>query len=572
MPKPAVHKIDLRYPQLRDILGDHVKIQPTESRALLAWFLENYYHFDDLDISECICDRPHDKGIDGVYANDQLNQIDIFSSVLVKKDQAMGSADLREFAGSLTQFNTATRIKRMINSAQISGELVSVINSQDVIRKIADGYTLRGIFVTNGALNADGQDFLDTQENLTIFDKVKLNEHYIPLDRPGPINAPVVFDISDTDVFTHKIRSGVRMHIVPLKATELLKMAGISSQELFYSNVRQYLGPKTKVNTDIATSICDQKEHQFFPLFHNGITILCDDISTLHPSSTSITLTGYAVVNGCQSLVSVFENKSSISPELRILTKIIKVRTDSKLASKITDHTNNQNGVRTRDLYSNTTTQIRLQIDIARKFDGMSYRIKTGEHQEWEKDKTIENELAARMILAADLREPWSCHLKTRLFDEWHNRLFNRPDVNAEKIVFLHDMYKAASQAVMDYCENRAMASYVMTNFLVMYLVAEAMSGEASGAKIIANPAKYMRVPSQRAHLLSCMSQLAIDLVKFLNNFLKSLPQPFDHRTNLRNSDRIKEIRAGVIGNYQVLTGHTASVSFSSSWEMGAMR
>ena len=75
-------------------------------------------------------------------------------------------------------------------------------------------------------------------------------------------------------------------------------MRGIASGELFAWNVRQYLGRKTKVNKDVEVSIQSPTEHKYFPAFHNGLTILC---KTVNAEKTTITISGYAVVNGCQS-------------------------------------------------------------------------------------------------------------------------------------------------------------------------------------------------------------------------------------------------------------------------------
>ena len=145
---------------------------------------------------------------------------------------------------------------------------------------------------------------------------------------------------------------------------------------------------KTKVNKDIEQSIREQGEHKYFPAFHNGLTVLC---KSLKLTNDKITISGYAVVNGCQSLNGLYENKKQITSDLRLLTKIIQVSPDAPLALKITDHTNNQNGTTHRDLQSNSPIQTRLQSEINSSYKGkFFYRIKRGEHPEWAQDKVIE--------------------------------------------------------------------------------------------------------------------------------------------------------------------------------------
>jgi hypothetical protein len=67
-----VPRLQLSYPAILRLFGAHMVKERTESRALLAWFLENYYRLDEMEVGECICDGRYDKGIDGIYVNDQL--------------------------------------------------------------------------------------------------------------------------------------------------------------------------------------------------------------------------------------------------------------------------------------------------------------------------------------------------------------------------------------------------------------------------------------------------------------------------------------------------------------------
>ncbi len=121
------------------------------------------------------------------------------------------------------------------------------------------------------------------------------------------------------------------------------------------------------------------------------------------------------------------------------MTKFINVSPQSELAIKITDHTNNQNGITGRDRQSNNPIQTRLQSAIHRKYPNVFYRVKRGE-QVGGKLTVIENELAARILLAFDLRRPEACHQHYKLFDDLHPNIFARPEVNADRVVALHDI------------------------------------------------------------------------------------------------------------------------------------
>jgi hypothetical protein len=171
----------------------------------------------------------------------------------------------------------------------------------------------------------------------------------------------MVFDLSGVNFLRHAINTDVEMVVAPLAANDLVRMDGIVSGELFSYDVRQWLSRKTKVNKDIEASIQDAGEHRLFAAFHNGLTVLCEKMTV---DSAHLRIAGYAVVNGCQSLSGLYDNRSVITPDLKILTKVVRVSPDGELARKIADHTNNQNGISNRDLQSNNPIQIRLQSEI----------------------------------------------------------------------------------------------------------------------------------------------------------------------------------------------------------------
>ena len=97
--------------------------------------------------------------------------------------------------------------------------------------------------------------------------------------------------------------------------------------------------------------------------------------------------------------------------------KFINEKPGTPLAQKITDHTNNQNGITARDLKSNQLLQTRLQTEINDRYAGEIYfRIKRGEHQEWPKNAVLENLLAGRILLAFKGKRPEASHQAYKVF------------------------------------------------------------------------------------------------------------------------------------------------------------
>ena len=242
------------------------------------------------------------------------------------------------------------------------------------------------------------------------------------------------------------------------------------------------------------------------------MTILCKKLSV---AKDKITISGFAVVNGCQSLSGLNENKTKISSDLRIMTKIIQTPPDGKLAAKITDHTNNQNGTTARDLQSNNLIQTRLQTEINGKGE-FCYRIKRGEHRGWPAEKVIENDLAAKLLIAFDLKLPWSCHQTYKLFDELHSPIFARLEVNGDRITMLYRLYQIV-MSKLGLIENKLFAQYRLTHFFLLYLVREALETDALGKKFCENPAPFCSMHKDQARLLSVLEKIVQAVVRVIS-------------------------------------------------------
>ncbi|HEY8993227.1 MAG TPA: hypothetical protein VIM71_00965, partial [Lacunisphaera sp.] len=59
--------LDTSYPAIATAFGGHAVKGGTESRAFLAWFLENYWRLDETEVFDAVCDGSGDKGVDGIY-------------------------------------------------------------------------------------------------------------------------------------------------------------------------------------------------------------------------------------------------------------------------------------------------------------------------------------------------------------------------------------------------------------------------------------------------------------------------------------------------------------------------
>src|SRR3546814_18924026 len=80
--RPMTAALDLSYPAILKLFGNHLIAGRVEPRALLGWFLENYYRLDDTDAQDAICDGPDDKGVDGIFVDENIERIVVFITKL----------------------------------------------------------------------------------------------------------------------------------------------------------------------------------------------------------------------------------------------------------------------------------------------------------------------------------------------------------------------------------------------------------------------------------------------------------------------------------------------------------
>ena len=137
--------LDLSYPAILKEFGRRAVTQRTESRQFLAWFLDNYYRLEDHEIDDCICDGPDDKGIDGIYVNEQLSQIDIFQATIAQSPKSLGDSLLKKFKGTLDQFGTAEKAEAVQKSTG-NVELANLMLDNEIPEKSPMGLRFAEFF------------------------------------------------------------------------------------------------------------------------------------------------------------------------------------------------------------------------------------------------------------------------------------------------------------------------------------------------------------------------------------------------------------------------------------------
>lgn len=534
---------ELQYPNLQKILGTYEAKGRGESIAFLNWFLENIFRLDPVDADDAVCDRPNDRGIDGIYVDHTKQEIIILQGKLKQKESSIGDAPLRELAGTISQLDTPESVQALLDGGA-NQELKTALIRNDIKELIANGYTVVGAFICNQPLDVNGEEFLKQHKAMRVYDRNVIASEYIDINKEAGVQGSFSFDTSYVSPMTINTGSEVVTYILPVQAVELVRLAGIDDGSLFSQNVRHSLG-NTKVNKALRESVLDKSEHENFTLYHNGVTILCTDA---HPNGETLVITNYVVVNGAQSISTFRKSMDHLSQDLRVLAKIIKIE-DSALAKKITINSNNQNAIKPRDLKSNNEVQVRLLEEFQKVEGGVyAYEIKRGQEIKPGKE-IITNEEAGRLLLAFDLLEPESCHQVYKLFDDKYNDIFARPAVTAHRIIFLHKIMEVIIRAT-EKIKYKPLSKYGLTRFFLLSTIADLMRSDPQAAEIVKNP-KTLFDSKNLQKFLESIEEVLDSLIIDLNFEVESAGDQFDYKGDLKSPAKIRELRGKLRRSYE---------------------
>ena len=200
--------------------------------------------------------------------------------------------------------------------------------------------------------------------------------------------------------------------ICTIDAPELIKMVadpdnpGIVYRPIFEENVRVYLSGRNNINREIISTALSDDRHLFWYL-NNGITITCSSFSYVKGSRAPIvSLNDVQIVNGGQTSNALFEayleDPDKVSDVL-ILARIIEAKEES-VGHKVSETTNSQTPIKSRDLRANSLVQRKIEAALAAK--GFSYERKSNQHADQPRDKRIDAQTAGQAYLAYALDMP----------------------------------------------------------------------------------------------------------------------------------------------------------------------
>lgn len=216
----------------------------------------------------------------------------------------------------------------------------------------------------------------------------------------------------------------------------------VVNEHIFNENIRVYK-PKHRINKEIIDSALAEDNYYFFYL-NNGITILCDECDYV-PNSRSprAHMKNIQIINGGQTSHSLFEafkkDKEKIK-NIELLVRVCITDRNDPIASKISETSNNQIPVNTRDLHSNDRVQLKLEKEFS--VLGYCYERKPNQYLDISKDLILSNEILGQIYLSYVLDKASEAkNSKTIVFSNMYDEIFDEEKINASLLLKLYKIY-----------------------------------------------------------------------------------------------------------------------------------
>ncbi len=395
--------------------------------GLLIWFLEFYGRV--LSYAPYITDGRDDSSCDIILdMKDGLGRV--FYVVQAKwnaKTKVSSNKDLKDdILKSLSDFETVLRGDRKTLNEKVQKRL------EDLSRHLQENGEVRFIFLTlseyKGSADENIESFNKAHEKTTfeVIDITRLKTDYIdkhykqilpdtPLRRyQDPAKEMVTLHIErfggqkGNYMYVGAPFPSYTFFVRPKLLYDLFERYNFA---LFDKNIRNPL-LQSQFNENIEKTALENPA--YFWYYNNGITGITDLLPTVREEATTIEIGGLQIINGAQTLYSVYRAYKNASPMQRSVMDTVGFISLRLLNSgskdfdfNVTRFTNSQNPVTERDFWANDEIQIRLQQEFYET--KMWYEKRRGEFREVPKNiAVIPNDIAANAYLSFYLQDPIS--------------------------------------------------------------------------------------------------------------------------------------------------------------------
>ena len=407
-----------------------------DGERFLAWYLRNIYQRTAVEARQDITDGQNDKEIDALIVDDEKRKVFIYQGKFFTATTVDGGP-IQEILAAWLRIQNIPSLQEAANE-KLRPKLEAVAEA------LKDDYEVVFELVTTGKLTEAAAKDLETFQNqiaefehpecsITLVDSASIQARWDEALAQDLPKLKYTFPLQSGKYLSVEI-GGVKTVLAAIPLSECVKIPGIADGRLFRKNVRQSLGLSNKVNKGLKQTIQGDTPQYFF-LFHNGITALCEKL-TIDEKKHELSLDGISVVNGCQSLTTIraCSEKAKNAENSHVLFRFYEIP-QKDLADKISIYTNSQSAVKARDLRSNDKRVTAIKRAYEARYPRGFFIAKRGEQRPADKsaDQTVDIVELARALAAWHLRMPIIAGNENRLFDKHFEQLF-RSDYAPEDI------------------------------------------------------------------------------------------------------------------------------------------
>lgn len=349
-----------------------------KSYALLIWFLDFYGRISKY--SDFITDGDNDSSCDIVFDNLNNQGERIFYVVQSKWNNESNSekeTDKDDILKALSDFETILRGEKQNINLKLRKKL------EELDAHLKSNGEVKFIFLSlsqyKGGANDNIASFINNDEK-TKFEVIDINRikvDYIdrkykkiepinPLENyQNPEESPVTIEFAQKSSNFIKIDKPFEAYMVLLKPKAIFDLFDKYGFALFYKNVRNPL-LQSQFNEEIEKTAVENPA--YFWYYNNGITAITYLLPAIGRQAMTVNLTGLQVINGAQTVYSIYRAYKNASPTKRAQMDTEALVTLRLLKSggkdfdlNVTRFTNSQNPVNDRDFCANDDIQVKLQ-------------------------------------------------------------------------------------------------------------------------------------------------------------------------------------------------------------------
>lgn len=363
------------------------------SLAFSHWFLRVQYNLSEQEIAESIIDGAGDYGIDAVIYNENPKELEIFQFKFPSKAENIKKetkqADVIKLINGFNllidqhdsySLEKASADFRAIHDMLKDSEVYSYkINFVSFTQGIVDNIEV----IENFILQMNKESGIDIE--FIDYNVQKITNIYDKLQRQNSVQIILPYKQLQQTYSVNNVESYVGL----INAKELLDSIEDKIGVIFDENIRLSEN-NTKVNYGIKNTASSKEDAKMFYFYNNGITFICDKVYP-SPSSLRAKLEGASIVNGCQTVTSLYElrTKGELEDSVDILIRITKI-SDYDERAKITQFLNSQNPIKESYFISNHT----IIRDLQKKLFEQGYYLERQINESSYKEKYLEKDIA----------------------------------------------------------------------------------------------------------------------------------------------------------------------------------